>query len=424
MEQAEANLPEPVDSEDALAPGTRLLGGVYTIDRFLKSGGFGITYIAHNSLGRYVVIKECFPGAICARRDSSVVVRSRNSLGELAKVVNSFKLEVRALSRMSHKNIVKVHDVFDENDTAYMAMDLISGPDLLDLIDDDSDDLSPDRVVDMLTQLLGALSYVHGLGMLHRDISPDNILLNENGDPVLIDFGAAREESVRKSRALSGLQIVKDGYSPQELYIKGSTHGPTIDIYALGATFYHVITGEVPPDGNTRLLKIAEGQPDPYVSLVGRVRGYPEPFLRSIDKSLRVLPRDRFQSAEQWLAANEGKVHSAGAEEAVASLLTWLDTSADDIKIKTTPREKAENAAQPVARGPQVRTIEKESEEEDRTPSETLRMVEERVARKKNRVAMLPEIAPEVEEEPQQYPIRVPSSRRLNTESAAPPSGS
>ncbi|WP_158221893.1 serine/threonine protein kinase [Actibacterium pelagium] len=374
-------------SEDALAPGTKLLGGVYTIDRFLKSGGFGITYIAHDSLGRHVVIKECFPGAICARHNHSVVVRSRHSLGELAKVVNCFKLEVRALSRIAHKNIVKVHDVFDENDTAYMAMDLISGPDLLDVIDDRVEVLTPERVMDMLEQLLGALTHIHGMGMLHRDISPDNILLDDQGDPVLIDFGAAREESARKSRALSGLQIVKDGYSPQELYIKGAENAPTIDIYALGATFYHVITGDVPPDGNSRLLKIAEGQADPYESLIGRAPGYPDEFLRAVDKALRVLPRDRFQSAEEWRLFLDGKISNQGAEAAISTLMTWLDEN-PNTRVKTEPLPKREISKRPEFEKPKKITRQSydesllvDEETERRITSKTLRIIRSVISR-------------------------------------------
>jgi hypothetical protein len=138
--------------------------------------------------------------------------------------------------------------------------------------------------------------------MLHRDISPDNVLISKTGEPVLIDFGAAREQASKSNRAMSALRVVKDGYSPQEFYIAGSEQGPWSDLYALGATFYHLIAGEAPVNGQARLAALAEDRPDPYVKLEGRIEGYPPGFLAAIDKALSTLPKQRVQSAAEWLA--------------------------------------------------------------------------------------------------------------------------
>jgi serine/threonine protein kinase len=136
---------------------------------------------------------------------------------------------------------------------------------------------------------------------LHRDISPDNILIDKTGNPVLIDFGAASEQAIHATRILTGRRVVKDGYSPQEFYLTGAEQGPFSDLYALGATFFHVITGKVPPESQRRLAKVAEGETDPYLPLDGRFPGYPPGFLHAIDKATRVMPRDRLQSASDWL---------------------------------------------------------------------------------------------------------------------------
>ncbi len=286
---------------DDLKPGTQLLGGQYTILGFLNSGGFGITYLAKDSLERTVVIKECFPNTLCRRSTSIVRARSRKHSGEFRSFVQSFIDEARSLARLVHPNIVGVHQVFEDNDTAYMAIDYINGKDLHDILDSTDQAFTPEQIVILLKKMLGAVEFIHQAGILHRDISPDNILIDQTGNPVLIDFGAASEQVVRSARVLTGRRVVKDGYSPQEFYLTGAEQSLSSDLYALAATFYHVITGKVPPESQRRLAMVAEGSADPYTPLTGRFTGYPLGFLESIDKAIRVMPRDRIQSASDWL---------------------------------------------------------------------------------------------------------------------------
>ena len=288
---------------DELKPGTRLLRGQFTIDSFLNAGGFGITYLARDSLDRRVVIKECFPSSFCRRTDTGVAPRTRQRTDEFRSIVRLFVQEAHTLSRLDHPNIVKVHQVFEDNDTAYMAMEHIDGPDLLDTVEGKAPALTRDQITTVLAQMLDALAYVHAQGVLHRDISPDNILLDRaTGRPVLIDFGASRKDVTRKSRALSGLRVVKDGYSPQEFYISGSNQTPSSDLYALAASFSHLITNETPKTSQERLSSIANRQGDTQVPLAGRVKGYAPAFLKAIDKAMSIFPRDRLQSAADWQA--------------------------------------------------------------------------------------------------------------------------
>ncbi|MDA8747777.1 serine/threonine protein kinase, partial [Litoreibacter sp.] len=256
---------------EALTPGTVLLNGQYRIDRYLASGGFGITYLARDSLERVVVIKECFPEAICNRANKTVRARSRSHLSEYQSLVNMFVREARSIAKLNHPNIVGVHQVFEDNETAYMALDYVEGRDLLDMIESGPMEMTPEDVKALLLKILDAISTVHGQDMLHRDISPDNILVDKHGAPILIDFGAAREEASKKSRALSAVMVVKEGYSPQEFYIAGSQQTPCSDLYALAATFFHLITGRAPPNSQSRLAAIAAHAPDPYKPMVGRV---------------------------------------------------------------------------------------------------------------------------------------------------------
>lgn len=286
---------------DELPPGTTLLHGQYKITRFLNNGGFGITYLAKDSLERDVVIKECFADAFCRRTSSIVSARSRAHQGEMKSIIRHFIQEARSLSKLQHPNIVGVHQVFEDNDTAYMAIDYVDGMDLLEIIENPAAHLSPPQIVEITRKLLSAVGYIHDHGLLHRDISPDNILLNNTGEPILIDFGAARENAVDGGRKHSALRVVKDGYSPQEFYIAGSAQGPWSDLYALAASLYHAIRGEAPVNGQARLASIAEQQVDPYVPLAGLIQGYPPGFLDAIDKAMNTRPTNRLQSAAEWL---------------------------------------------------------------------------------------------------------------------------
>jgi tRNA A-37 threonylcarbamoyl transferase component Bud32 len=322
---------------DELKAGTKLLFGQFEILSFLNAGGFGITYIAQDSLQRRVVIKECFPSAFCRRTENLVTARSRQRQEEFRSIVALFMQEALNLSKLNHPNIVKVHQVFQDNETAYMAMDLVDGPDLLETVEGTAPRLTPDEIIVALTKMLDALGYVHAQGFLHRDISPDNILLDRaTGEPVLIDFGAARKDVTRKSRALSGLRVVKDGYSPQEFYISGSKQAPCSDLYALAATFCHMISGEAPRTSQERLSAIANREGDPQPPLVGRVKGYPTAFLAAIDKAMSIFPKDRLQSVAEWqamLRGTDGVVTQAAAK--VVSRQPMVETAAE--RVKTAP---------------------------------------------------------------------------------------
>jgi serine/threonine protein kinase len=287
--------------QDALAPGTTLLGGQYCIERYLASGGFGITYLATDSLERTVVIKECYPEALCGRAGTEVHVRTPDALDNFQTVVRHFEREARRLAKLSHPSIVGVHQVFADNGTAYMALDYVDGYDLMSIIKDHRVQMPPEAIKAMLVRLLQAVGYLHDNNMLHRDISPDNILVDAEGRPVLIDFGAAYEVSATTSRAVSALHVVKDGYSPQESYLQDLAQTMASDLYALAATFYHLITGAAPPNSQIRVAALASNRPDPYKPIPVFESGFDRYFLGAIDRALAVFPEDRLQNAGEWL---------------------------------------------------------------------------------------------------------------------------
>lgn len=294
-------LPDQSLSEVALPDGTTLLGDQFTVTSSLSAGGFGITYRAmDNVLGRTVVIKECFADDFCLRSGKNVLARNQAYSEHFRSTVEMFMREARSLAKLRHPNIVGVHRAFEENGTAYMALDLINGEDLHDILETSAATLTPTRVIEMLHRLLDAVEMIHDHDLLHRDISPDNVMVEKDGNPVLIDFGAARGDASRRTRAVSSLLVVKDGYSPQEFYMAGSIQTPSSDLYALAATFYHVLSGQAPPNSQIRMVEIAGENPDPCVPLAGRIKGYDPAFLAAIDQAMQALPRERLQSAAQW----------------------------------------------------------------------------------------------------------------------------
>lgn len=291
------------DCVDELLPGTPLLHGQYRIARFLNSGGFGITYIAKDGLNREVVLKECFVEAFCSRNHTAVQPRSDSARPHLHRALASFEEEACILATLNHPNIVRIHQRFSENDTAYMALDYVAGHDLVEIIDEKKATLAPLQIVKMAERLISALSHVHDRNLIHCDISPDNICVSPAGEPVLIDFGAARRVVDGVVQKHAGFSLVKDGYSPPELYQTNGKVGLQSDIYALAASLYYAITGKAPVDGETRLRALGADRPDPLITLAGVIQGYPPGFLATIDKAMSVEPTARFTTAKSWLRA-------------------------------------------------------------------------------------------------------------------------
>ncbi len=236
-------------STSALPRGTRLHNGTYALGEVLGQGGFGITYKGGDmALKRYVAIKEYFPaGALRQGRD--VVMADAVALH---RGVAEFLNEARVLGRFQHPGIVGVAGTFEENNTAYMVMEWIEGETLEARIQDKTR-LDEWEVTDIGSRLAGALAVVHGAGVLHRDIKPDNVILRRSGGAVLIDFGTARafDHSATKMT-----QIVTPGYAPLEQYASNAKRGPASDIYALAATLYHALSGTKPVAATDRAADV------------------------------------------------------------------------------------------------------------------------------------------------------------------------
>lgn len=236
-----------------LRPGSILLGK-YIVGKVIGKGGFGITYLAYdNNANRKVAIKEFFPYGVALRATGMATVNVSNEDNAEAFRLGAEKFynEAKLVSKFNgNPNIVGVYEFFYENDTVYFAMEYLKGQSLKDYINKNGM-LSAPQALFIMKNAANALMAAHSSNVLHRDISPDNIIVCDNGDIKLIDFGAARQVVAEHSQSFS--VILKPGFAPLEQYQKKGNQGPWTDIYALGATVYYTLTGDIPEDPMTRL---------------------------------------------------------------------------------------------------------------------------------------------------------------------------
>ena len=248
-----------------LQPSTTLQGGKYRIERVLGQGGFGITYLAvQTSLQHQVAIKELFIGgsgqAINDRRGNQVVVTNTANQQSFNQQKAKFKKEALRLANLNHPNLVKVHEFFEENGTAYYVMDYIDGESLRTKLNRDGC-LSEKLVLKYMQQLLPALEVAHKQSIWHLDIKPENIMVDKYGHVYLIDFGASKHIEQNSTLTTSLALAYTRGYCPPELadltYESQDVFaqalkdiGPWTDIYALGATMYNLLTDSIPPSSN------------------------------------------------------------------------------------------------------------------------------------------------------------------------------
>ena len=280
-----------------LRPGS-ILNGKYLVGRSLGEGGFGITYIGFDlNLELRVAIKEYYPNGLVTRQVSGTMsVMPFTSQGEqYSKGLERFVQEARSLAKFHNLNgIVSVKDFFRENATAYIVMEYIEGETLKQYIARKGGKLPAEEALSLLRPVMESLALVHGAGIIHRDISPDNIMLTKRGAK-LIDFGAARmhEENAHV--------FLKAGYAPLEQYRKHGELGPWTDVYALCATIYRCVTGETPPESVERLLDDALKPP---LALGAALAPFQQDALL---KGLSVKGYNRYQDIPEliWALQNE-----------------------------------------------------------------------------------------------------------------------
>ena len=275
--------------------------GSYRIIRKIGQGGFGITYLAEDiRSGEKVVIKENFPRNYVGREQNGfrVLPDGQENQEWFEWTRKCFLNEARVLDLFDHPNIVKVANTFEANNTVYLVMPYIEGCSLTELYPIDSPRITESALLSLLRTLLGALQHLHNKGITHRDIKPDNILMS-NAEPILIDFGTARNIYSAKTAT----QVGTSGFAPPEQLDENNYERkpkPRIDLYALGATCYYLMTGKYPQQPASRLLGDDMIQDLRSANLKSR---YSSATLSGVVKALALKPGKRWQSAQDWLNA-------------------------------------------------------------------------------------------------------------------------
>jgi serine/threonine protein kinase len=234
---------QPVAAAAELPAGTRLCQDRFEVGGVLGRGGFGITYdVMDHRLQRRVAVKELFPES--AVRHGTMVLTPPQARPAFRDARSRFLREARVLARFTHAGIVRVYEVFEEHNSAYLVMELLEGRTLLDLLHDRGRPFRAAEVLDVAARVAIALRPVHAAGVLHRDINPANIVLTDHGRIVVIDFGIARSFESGQSTPMTA--VVTPGYAPLEQYVGDGRFGPASDVYGLAATLYRLATGSIP----------------------------------------------------------------------------------------------------------------------------------------------------------------------------------
>lgn len=295
--------------------------GEYTIRSVLGHGGFGITYLAQDThLGSLVAIKEYFPQDYAERGENSTIHPRPGGDVSDAEIyswgLQEFLKEAQALARFKHNYIVRVLRYLEANGTAYMTMEYEEGESLTSYLKQHGGFLSEPDLLRVFLPILTGLQAVHEAGLLHLDIKPDNIYLRRSGQPMLIDFGSARQ---RQGKAETGRIALTRGYSALEQYPgNGGVMGPGTDVYSVGATLYRCVTGREPLDSLERHKTIGLGKIDPMTPATKFDRPLFAPHIRQcVDLALRLQPADRPASA---LALQNGLMGKEAKEEKSAPM--------------------------------------------------------------------------------------------------------
>jgi serine/threonine protein kinase len=280
-----------------LPAGTLLKQGRYQIEKTLGEDGFGITYKATDlTRSVNVAIKELWPEK-AIRQGSSISWSDAITLQVKQQELSNLQREAHYLSKCVHPNIAKVYDWFGENNTAYIVMEFISGKSLYQILQDDKP-LLEERVKRYMIQIAEGLKVVHSNNLLHRCIKPDDIIIDDRDRAVLIDFGATREFIPGRTSEME--RILTPGYAPLEQYAKKSKHSPATDIYALCASMYELLTGQLPPPATDRISSETLVPPR-------KLRPDLSPFIEQIILTgMRMKVSERFQTADELIKVLRG----------------------------------------------------------------------------------------------------------------------
>ena len=280
--------------EYALPMGT-ILAGKYLVGRVLGQGGFGITYVGWDiALERKVAIKEYYPSGQVSRNPGSRGLTWYTSVQSQQAKQNGtqiFLKEARKMSKVDDiPNVVRVRDLFQENETAYIVMDFVEGETLKARLEK-TGPLPWEQAKGIFLPAIQAMEQVHKAGLVHRDISPDNLMLTPDGKVKILDLGAAKDLSV--NNGASSMQVAKGGFSPFEQYTQRGSSGPWTDVYAMAATVYYTLTGKLPPVATDRVVEDTISWEEPGLKALSAQA------LEALQKAMVISAKNRMQSMEE-----------------------------------------------------------------------------------------------------------------------------
>ena len=279
------------------------LANRYFIGKSIGVGGFGITYVAWDEvLQQKVAIKEYYPSGLVSRipGEAEIVVFSGSKKEQYFTGLSRFLAEARNMVKFSKEpNIVNVFDYFEANNTAYIVMEYLDGVTLKEYLKQVGGAVSYDIALQIISPVCEALSKMHEQGIVHRDVSPDNIFITTSNSIKLIDFGAARLARGEKEETLS--VILKPGYAPPEQYRTKSKQGPFTDVYAVGATMYRMLTGHMPPESVDREIEDDMIMPSAFNPQIT------DKVDRAIARAMSLDSNIRFKNTKELLEALAGE---------------------------------------------------------------------------------------------------------------------
>jgi serine/threonine protein kinase len=322
----------------ALGAGTTLGRDRYELEFVLGQGGFGITYCGMDrKLHRRVAIKEFFMTG--SSRQGTTVTVPEHMRPQFEERMDRIRDEARVLARFRHPCIVTVHEYFEENDSIYVVMELLEGKSLRQVLEEAGGPLPEADVLRYGRDVGNALAAVHAENLLHRDVKPDNVMIQSDDQIVLVDFGTAREFATDQSSVMS--QTLSPGYAPVEQYSDRARFGPSTDVYALGATLYHLATGTFPTPSLDRLV----GQELPQVREVNPAMS--EHTSQAIMWAMNVDAEDRPQTAGALVEVLEGAMipEADDAATRIAPTATPSPTTVRPDAAATTPPQATEAPA-------------------------------------------------------------------------------
>lgn len=338
--------PTGQDHEPHQLPAGTMLRGQYLVGKVLGQGGFGITYIGWDSyLDIVVAIKEFYPAAAVNRDvtlSHSVHVNTRNAEHLYINSRERFLREAKILAKLRNiPEIVGIHNFFPENNTAYIVMEYVQGIELRQFVQQNGGNLPAHVLLPILEPVAQALEAVHREGLVHRDVSPDNIMLQSDGRIKLLDFGAARDTGDADADvdlARSTEAILKHGFAPIEQYRSRGNLGPWTDEYGFCASVYYCLTGNVPPDAPSRAMD--DDQPD-----WGSITGLTENQRSALEKGMSMRAKDRFGSMKALCDA------LYGIEPAAQPIPVTAPAAPDPVRAETVPDKKQKKSNIPLLAG-------------------------------------------------------------------------